>query len=149
MEGHVVTPAEAVRHGAPLGASAEAARVVELDTEIDAEEQDIEVQTQSYTVGYGNLAVELIPEEHAAGLRFVVVDRPVVAGIEERRKFDDRPHAPAVLEVEIKTDVADLQIVAGQTAVAAERARSERSCLPTAHTVGTAGEEPFLERHRS
>ena len=146
MERHIIFPSQTIGDGAPLFTFGDTTRVVQLDTEIDAEEEERKVQTQTDTVTPGDLLVELIPEELTAALGFIRTDGPNISCIEECRQFDEPPHLIAVLEVHIQFDIAYLQVISIRTVDATESTRTERTGLPAADTVCAATEIAFLER---
>ena len=131
MEGHIVFPAEAVGYCSPDEAiGVETRRVVELHAEINAENEERQVETQTYAIGPRYLLVELIQAEGAMGLRLVVADGPHVAGIGKSSQLEDRPDAPTVLEIEVELDITHLVVVGSAGARTAITARAERAGRP-------------------
>lgn len=83
-------------------------RVVKLLADVEADEEEREVETQAETVGARELLIELGEVELPALLRLIAVDGPDIAGIEERRALEYPEELEAVLEVEVELYVAGL-----------------------------------------
>lgn len=62
--------------------------VVRFETEVESQQEVCEVESNAKAVGCGNLFVELIEFEHAAGLVGIVVDCPDVSGIDKQGPFE-------------------------------------------------------------
>ena len=88
MHRAVVFPIQVVARRAPLRPRVlpvHPRRVVQLHTEVQPQYQQTEVQPQSEAPRKGYLLVELIPTEYPVWLLLVVVYRPYVPCVEERR----------------------------------------------------------------
>ena len=120
---------------------------MQFDTEIDAEDQERQVETDTYTVTPRYLFVELIPQEYAARLRLIVANGPYVSCIEESSQLQERDHLEAILEVSIQVYISGLQVIDHRTACTAECSRSECTRLPSSYTVCTSGEITFFKGH--
>ena len=63
-------------------------RVVSFHSHVESEQEIVEVESESYAIGCGELLVELAKLELAARLVLVFANSPDVAGIDESSQFD-------------------------------------------------------------
>ena len=123
-------------------------RVVQLDTPVEAQHGELDVEAQAQTGIESQLVVETVEtEDRGIGiLRGILADVPDVAQVEERRAVDDAPDREAQLEVRLELHVARLH---GKRTVRVEhRALAEGSGRPAAHAVAAAAVELPVERYR-
>lgn len=120
-----------------------------LHAAVEAQHEVTQVQSQTQSVGYGNLLVERAEAEQATGLVGVVAGIPYVTGVDEEgtmefgEKLGTQFHAQVQLHISHLVDEVDFSVLAHVAAGA------EFPCAPSAHTVGAAREVAFFIRHHA
>ena len=145
MECHIVLPAQPVACCTPLFALCNTARVVQLDTEINTEDKDRQVEPHSHTITPRYLFIEICAED-SSGLRLILADRPYITGVKESRQLQKTDYLEPVFDIHIQFDIPHLEIVHHRVSSSAECTGSQRACLPSAYTVSSSSEIAFLER---
>ena len=120
--------------------------IMSLHAHVDTHKEILEIQSDAGAIGRRNLLIELVELEHSSRLVLIVLNGPYVACVEEQAQFNHPKQLGTVLKVDVKADVAALVDEVGQAVVAVVTARAQGAHTPTAHTVGTATVEAFLER---
>jgi len=113
--------------------------------QVESEDEVIEVEPQSQSVGSGELSVESVETELSAGLFGIVSQRPDVAGVDEESSVEFPAQECAIFEVEVEFHIAGLIDEVDSSVGTFERAGAEFSDAPTSHGVGSAGEVSFFE----
>ena len=116
-----------------------------LHTHVETQDEVVEVQTQTQSVGHGYLFVELVESELSTGLFCIVTQRPDVTRIDECRSIELPEQERTILQVEVYLHVTRLIDEVNASVGASEATGSESAHTPSAHAVGTAREVAFLE----
>ena len=83
-------------------------RVDGLHAAVETENEVVKVEADAQTIGYGDLAIEIVDAEDAVGLVGIVANVPYVARIYEEGACKLPEKARAVFHAEVKADVARL-----------------------------------------
>ena len=121
--------------------------IVELDTPVEAQHGEFDVEAQAQSRVESQLLVEPVEaEDRVVGVLFrILPDVPDIAQVEEGRSVDDPPDREAQFEIGLQFHIAGLHRVV--VVRVGHRALSEGSGRPAAHAVAAAAVELTVERH--
>ena len=117
-----------------------------LHTHVETQDEIVEVQAQTQSVGHGDLLVELVESELSTGLLSIVTQRPDVTCIDECSTIELPEQERTIFQVEVYLHVTRLIDEVNASVGASEATWSESAHTPSAHAVGTSREVAFLER---
>ena len=125
-------------------------RIDSFHSHIEAQNEIIEVQPQSETVGQCYLLIEILKLKLTTGLISVSAQGPDVSRVDECSSVElpeqMRPH----LSIEVEFHVTGLIYEVDASVVAPERSRPQLSYAPSPHRVSATGKVSFLEgKHRA
>ena len=120
-------------------------RVDSLHAYIEADDDEAHVEAHAGSIGYSNLAPEVVGEELPARLVVVVVDGPDVAGIDKEGAVEFPEEVGTILNAAEEAYVARLVDVVDGAVASDVAAWAETAQRPSAHVVGASGIVTFLE----
>ena len=121
-------------------------RIDSLHTCIEAEGEEVEGETQSKTIGDGNLLVKLVEAEFTFGLVLVFTDGPYVTSIDEECAVDFPEQMAAQFDIEIQLNISALVEEVDLSVGSFVGTRAETAYRPSTHGVGTTGKVSFFKR---
>ena len=109
-----------------------------LHTEVEAKDEEVEVEPQSQSVCHGYLLPEAVKLKLSSRLVGVVSDSPYITGIHEE-SAGELPEEPCpVLHVEVELHVSGLVDEVDGTVLSRKSSRPESPDRPSPDTVGTS-----------
>ena len=116
-----------------------------LHTEVEAQDEEIEIETKSQSIRHGNLLEESVEPKLSAGLVGIVAQCPDVSRIDKQCAGEFPKQSGPVLHVQVELHVASLVDEVDLTVLTGKAARTEPSDRPTSHTICSAREIALLE----
>ena len=113
---------------------------------IEAKDEEVEVHTETESVGYGYLAIEVVETEGASRLVGIVANGPDVAGIDEEGTVELPEEEGSVFDAEVELQVTRLVDEVDTAIGSVVGTWSQRAYRPSSYAVGSSCEIAFLER---
>ena len=123
-------------------------RIDSLHAGIETQEEIVQVQPETKSIGYRYLLPTCIPSELSSRLVLVVTKRPDIAGIYKEGSVKLPEQVYTQLGTHVKFHVAGLVDKVYIAVVADEGAGTKTSYAPATHTVGTTAEDLAYESDR-
>ena len=116
-----------------------------LHTEIEAKDEEVEIETKTQSIGHRHLLEDIGEAELSAGLVGIVAQCPDVARIDKQGSGEFPKQLCPIFEVEVEFHVARLVDEVDLTVFACKASGTESSHRPASHTVGSSREISLLE----
>ena len=122
-------------------------RVDRLHTQVETQDEIVEVQAQAQSIADSQLTGKILEAELSAGLFVVLADGPDITGIHEEGSVEFPEQVRAILGIQVELHITRLVDEVDTSVLFLILSRSQRTHGPSTHTIGTTGEIAFFKGH--